>query len=142
MCADAIRLEIALTAPVLAVWDAIVNDEHRAAWWPYLELDARPAGRLTERWRNAEGREVVTSGDVVEAHAPHRLRSTWRDDDWVGTTDVELELLTEGNGTRLRLRHYGWDRLGERGRSLRAAHVAGWQTHLRNLKAYVERPRE
>ena len=139
---DAIELEVAVAAPVLAVWQAIVNDEHRRAWWSYLELDARPGGRLTERWRDDEGREIVTSGEVVEAQAPHRFRSTWRDDAWLAATEVELELLTEGNGTRLRLRHDGWEHLGDVGRSVRAAHVEGWQRHLGKLKAYVERPRE
>ena len=137
---DAIELEIALAAPALAVWQAIVTDKHRRAWWSYLELDARPGGRLTERWRDDEGREIVTSGEVVEAQAPHRLRSTWRDDAWLAATEVELELRTEGDTTRLRLRHEGWQRLGDVGRRLRAVHVEGWQTHLRNLKAYVERP--
>ncbi|MDQ4082364.1 MAG: SRPBCC domain-containing protein [Actinomycetota bacterium] len=142
MRAHAIELEIALAASVPATWQAIVNDEHRASWWPYLELDSRPGGRLTERWRDADGQEIVTSGEVLEAQAPHRLRCTWRDDAWVAGTEVDFQLRTEGdNATRLRLRHGGWERLGADGRQLRAAHVEGWQRHLGNLKAYVERPR-
>ena len=121
------------------VWRAITADERRRAWWSYLDLDARPGGHLVERWRDAQGREMTTSGRILEVEEPHQLRCTWRDEDWPVATEIELSLHAEGETTRLRLRHGGWERLGDRGVQLRSAHREGWETHLGNLKRYVER---
>ena len=95
-----LELEAAIDAPVTAVWDALVDDEHRRSWWSYLELDPRPGGRLLERWRDDAGRPKRTEGEVLEIQ-PHRLRCTWRDD-WPAPTELQLELQAEGAATRVR----------------------------------------
>jgi uncharacterized protein YndB with AHSA1/START domain len=135
---DAVELEITIQAPVETVWQTLVSAEHRRGWWSYLELEPRPGGLVIERWRNDAGREVTTAGEVLELESPHRLRCTWRDDDWSAATQLELDLRSEDATTRVRLRHVGWERLGEDGARLAAAHRVGWQTHLENLKAFVE----
>ena len=134
----AVELDIAIHAPVGAVWQALVSDEHRRAWWSHLELAPRPGGVVVERWRNDAGREMTTRGHVLEVEPPHRLRCTWRDDDWPASTEVEFKLRSEGETTCVRLRHIGWERLGEDAARLAAAHRAGWLTHLENLKAHAE----
>jgi uncharacterized protein YndB with AHSA1/START domain len=136
--ADAITLEVTLDAPVERVWDAIASEPERRHWWSYLALEAIPGGRLLERWQDAEGRERTTSGEVLDARAPHLLRCSWRDDDWAAATEVEFTLRPEGGASRLRLRHSGWARLGPVGEDLRPAHRDGWRRHLANLKRYVE----
>ena len=55
-----------IAAPVGRVWEAIVDTPARAAWWPYLNLDATVGGRFEERCTNDEGVEVVTEGQVVD----------------------------------------------------------------------------
>jgi uncharacterized protein YndB with AHSA1/START domain len=134
----AVELEIVIGAPVERVWQALVRAEHRAAWWSYLELDPRPGGVVVERWRNGAGREVTTGGQVVELEPPRRLRCTWRDDDWPAFTEVEFDLRSESETTRVNVRHVGWERLGGDGARLAAAHRIGWRLHLENLKAFAE----
>ena len=135
---DDVGVEIAVAAPIAAVWRALVDDHHRHAWWPYLDLEARRGGRFVERWRDADGRAVTTSGEVLEIEAPHRLRCTWRDEDWPAATEVELVLSADGEATRVRVGHAGWQRLGELGGRLRPQHADGWRMHLASLKRYVE----
>jgi uncharacterized protein YndB with AHSA1/START domain len=132
----AVELDIAIHAPAGAVWQALVSDEHRRAWWSYLELDPPTSGVVVERWRNHAGREVTTGGHILEVEPPHRLRCTWRDDDWPASTEVEFKLRSKGETTRVRLRHIGWERLGEDAARLAAAHR--WLTHLENLKAHAD----
>ena len=136
---EVVDLEIVVSASGPAVWSAFVNEEDRSRWWSYLSLEAHPGGRLIERWRDPSGQERTTSGHVLEVEAPHRLRCSWRDDDWPESTEIELTLRPTDGATCVRLRHSGWERLGVLGPELCATHVAGWQAHLANLKRFVER---
>ena len=135
---DALEFDVLIDAPVALVWSAFAEGQHREAWWSYLDLDARPGGQLLERWCDADGQERQTRGQVLEADAAaHRLRCSWRDDDWPSATQVELTMGKEGGTTRVRLRHAGWDGLPD-GARLRSEHREGWSRHLANLKDYAE----
>jgi uncharacterized protein YndB with AHSA1/START domain len=132
-----IDLEIDIHASVWDVWHALVTDKRRA-WWSYLELDPRPGGRLIERWQDETGRSIITEGEILGIDAPHRLRCTWRDEEWPAATELEFELRQEGDRTRVRLHHVGWEHLGDEGPPLRLAHLGGWKMHLADLKSFVE----
>lgn len=135
---EVVDLQIVVSAPSSAVWEAFVNEEDRRRWWSYLSLEAHPGGQLIERWRDPSGQDRTTSGEVLEVEAPHRLRCSWRDDDWPESTDVELTLRPTADVTCVRIRHSGWERLGALGPDLRSTHVGGWQVHLANLKRFLE----
>ncbi len=126
-------------APPERVWDAIVDDARRGAWWSYLRLDARPGGRLEERWTDALGAEVVTSGEVVDAVPLRGLRLTWADEGWPAATVVDISLEPCPAGTAVTVRHTGWDRLPG-GDALAAAHAAGWRAHLDDLRRLFDPP--
>ncbi|HEX2118428.1 MAG TPA: SRPBCC domain-containing protein, partial [Acidimicrobiales bacterium] len=115
------------------VWRAIVGAEARAGWWPYLDLDATPGGRMEERWTDGAGADVVTAGEVIEVIEPRLLRLTWKDDGWPAATEVELRLERQQGGTLVAVRHTGWDSLPDP-RALVAAHRAGWRAHLEDLR--------
>jgi uncharacterized protein YndB with AHSA1/START domain len=136
---EVVDLQIVVDAPTAAVWDAFMNEEERSRWWSYLSLEAHPGGHLIERWRDCRGQPRTTCGQVLQVEAPHRLRCSWRDDDWPESTDVELTLRPAGDATCVRIRHTGWQRLGARGSELCSTHVGGWQLHLANLKRFLER---
>jgi len=44
-----VEIETVVHAPAAAVWAALADPDRRGTWWPYLDLDARPGGRLLER---------------------------------------------------------------------------------------------
>ena len=121
------------------VWRAIVDGTGRAGWWSYLQLDASPGGRMEERWTDAGGAEVVTSGEVVEAVAPRTLRLTWADEGWPAATDVDIALAPCPGGTVVTVRHTGWDRLPG-GDALAADHATGWRAHLDDLRRLFDSP--
>lgn len=123
---------VTVPAPPGRVWHALVDAGARAAWWPWLDLDATVGSRFEERWTDDAGDAVVTSGLVVEAVPGRRLRLTWADDGWPAATDVAITLEPVAGGTAVTVVHGGWDALPG-GQALAAAHRAGWRAHLRNL---------
>lgn len=97
------------------------------------ELDPRPGGMLRI---NANGVDVIR-GEFVEVVPNRKLVFTWG---WEGgggrvapgSTRVEVTLEPQGDGTLLRLRHFGLE--GED----REKHAAGWEHYGRRLKIVLE----
>ena len=137
---DAIVLTIDIAAPRGVVWRSLTETSCIRAWWnPGVSLAPRVGGRFSEPWRDADGREVVTSGEVVQLVEPELLVLTWADADWVVDTTVRVQLTEQVGVTRLQLAHAGWAQFTEDVRGgLVANHTAGWRRHLRALKAYAE----
>jgi uncharacterized protein YndB with AHSA1/START domain len=138
---DRIVICAQIGAPRDRVWRALTEEERIAEWWgSYVSLDARPGGRLTERWTDAGGREVVTSGEVLRLIAPRTLELTWADDDWDEPTRVLFKLEEAADATRLTLEHWGWEAFPSSSREeLIRAHASGWSQHVANLAAYSAR---
>ena len=102
------------------------------------ELDPRPGGifRVTQTGKS----RVVARGEYVEVDPPRRIVFTWG---WEqieglpaemhgllpGTSTVEVDLVADGEGTILRLRHSGL-----RDEADRQVHVTGWKMTLDRLK--------
>ena len=130
-----------INVPRDRVWRALTEEEQIAEWWGgYVSLDARPGGRLTERWTDSGGREVITSGEVVRLNAPQTLELTWADDDWDESTRVLFQLEEAADGTHLTLEHSGWEAFPSSLREeLICAHASGWSQHVANLAAYLAR---
>ena len=136
---DGVVVRAEISAPRELVWRSLTEEERIAEWWGgHVSLEARPGGRLTERWTGAGGREVVTSGEVVRMEAPRTLELKWADDDWDEPTRVLFRLQeTAEDTTRLTLEHSGWEALPLSAREeLVRAHAAGWSHHVANLEAY------
>jgi uncharacterized protein YndB with AHSA1/START domain len=137
--ADHIVVRAEIDAPRERVWRALTEEEGVAEWWgDYVSLDARPGGRLTERWTDAGGREVLTFGEVVRMSAPRTLELRWADEDWDEPTRVLLLLDEATSGTtRLTLEHSGWEVFPPSTREeLIRTHALGWSHHVTNLAAY------
>ena len=105
-------------------------------WWPVARfhtgpdpadctLEPRVGGRVFER--AADGKETLW-GTVLAYDPPRRLAFSWI----VGglapeeAQMVEISFTPEGDGTRVELSHSGWEKLGERGKSLREGYDRGW----------------
>ena len=138
---DQIVICAQINVPRDRVWRALTEEEQIAEWWGgYVSLVARPGGRLTERWTDSGGREVITSGEVVRLNAPHTLELTWADDDWDESTRVLFQLEETADGTHLTLEHSGWEAFPSSLREeLIRAHASGWSQHVANLAAYSAR---
>jgi uncharacterized protein YndB with AHSA1/START domain len=122
------------------VWAALARPAQLANWWgDHVSLDARLGGALSERWRDAEGRESVTLGEVTALRPGELLALSWRDQDWAVGTEVrfEIEPLPDDR-TRLTLTHSGWEAFpAEERDSIVFAHRSGWERHLANLREHL-----
>ncbi len=120
-------------APPEQVWRWVTERDGRAEWWPYLDLDPMPGGRMEERWTDAAGNEVRTAGEVLEVDPPRLLRLSWKDDGWPAATEVEVHLEPQDRATLVTVHHSGWAALPD-AETLVREHGAGWRAHLDDLR--------
>ena len=105
------------------VYELWTTAEGLCAWWAVsASVDARPGGAIRV---DIDGEHVMV-GEIVDLEPPHRLRFTfgWDDGDPApGSTEVDVRIEANGNGSRLTLRHHGLPI------ELIASHASGW-THF------------
>lgn len=135
---NAIEIERRIAARPETVFSYFTDPERFRLWQGFgAELDPRPGGifRVTQTGRS----RVVARGEYVEVEPPKRLVLTWG---WEqieglpeglngllpGASRVEVELIPDGDGTILRLRHSGLPTEGSRN-----VHMAGWDLSLGRL---------
>ena len=120
-------------------------------WWPpehtmsrhddvVVAFEPRVGGRVFERTPDGAHH---TWGEIVAWDPPERLAYTW----YIATepehaTDVEIRFEPEGEGTRVRIRHGGWERLGAFGVGWRRTNLAGWDGVLPAYRATIARTSE
>lgn len=109
-------------------------------WWPRATHSVSEERCRTVRFEGGEGGRLVEEddqgivhpwGDVRVWEPPHRLAFSWHPGRGPDTAqDVEVTFTAEDDGTRVRVEHRGWERLGERARESRANYDRGWATVL------------
>jgi len=105
-------------------------------WWPLrthavdtersetVVMEGRVGGRLYER--TPSGEEHVW-GTLVAWEPPNRIVYSWHPGRGGETAqEVEITFGPEGEGTRVDIRHYGWERLGDRLEETIASYNEGW----------------
>jgi uncharacterized protein YndB with AHSA1/START domain len=139
-----IDVEIKQTTLVRAkpeeVYDAIASADGINAWFTVgSEIDARPGGSLTLRWRDwgPDKYNTDSPGKVLEAKRGERFVFTWSSDkpDYVTTIEIDFEPVEEG--TIVRLREHGYHDTPS-GRAALLECAAGWGEALTLMKYYVE----
>jgi len=86
------------------VWRALVDPEELAAW--LMPTDFAPRQGHEFSLETSDVHVGTIHGEVLEIDEPRRLRCRWSG--VFGDTEVTFELIPEGDGTRLRVRHDGW----------------------------------
>jgi uncharacterized protein YciI/uncharacterized protein YndB with AHSA1/START domain len=112
------------------------------AWWPLgshsvggaeatgLSLEPRAGGRIVETIRGAE---PALWGTVTIWDPPRLVAFTWHPGRApVPATEVAVRFHAEGEGTRVELEHWGWERL-DRPEASRDQYRDGWPAVLRAL---------
>lgn len=105
-------------------------------WWPLathsvaqdqardVAIEPRIGGRVFET--DAAGQQSDW-GRVLEWAPPHRLVLTWHPGRAAPTGQVvEIGFAVEGGGTRVTLRHRGWETLGADAARTRDSYDSGW----------------
>ena len=118
-------------------------------WWPLdthsvFEGDAigcgvepRVGGAVYEESRRG-ARSIW--GTVVVWEPPHRIAFTWHPGRDASTAQqVEIVLTETGSGTRVHLKHFGWETLGEEAAAAREGYTQGWNQLLTVIFAEAAR---
>jgi uncharacterized protein YndB with AHSA1/START domain len=105
-------------------------------WWPLrthavdtersetVVMEGRVGGRLYER--TPSGEEHVW-GTLLAWEPPNRIVYSWHPGRGEETAqEVEITFSPEGDGTRVDIRHYGWEKLGDRLEETIASYNEGW----------------
>ena len=130
----AVEREIAIDASPETVWEFLVDPDKATRWMGQTaSFEARPGGLY--RVHIIPGHTV--SGEFVELDRPRRLVYTWG---WEepnengenpvppGSSTVEIELVSSGDGTVLRFSHTGLP-----GAAAVQSHSHGWDHYLERL---------
>jgi uncharacterized protein YndB with AHSA1/START domain len=107
-----------------------------ATWWPLrshsvgeadaqtVAMEGRVGGRIVERTRSGA---VFVWGTIDVWEPPHRVAFSWHPgDEPERATHVELLFTASGTGTRVELRHRGFEHLGAKGSRIRRVYPIGW----------------
>jgi len=107
-----------------------------ATWWPLrthavdtersesVVMEGHAGGRLYER--TPSGEEHLW-GTIVAWEPPSRIVYSWHPGRSAETAqEVEVTFDPEGDGTRVGIRHAGWEKLGDRTEEAVASYDEGW----------------
>jgi uncharacterized protein YndB with AHSA1/START domain len=135
-----IRQNTLVRAEPEKVYDALTTGEGLDAWFTVgSEVDARPGGSITFRWKDWGPDKYTTEaiGPVLEAERPERFVFQWHSDtpDYFTTIEIDFEPVEEG--TVVRLREHGYHDTPS-GRAALLECAAGWGEALTLMKYYVE----
>jgi uncharacterized protein YndB with AHSA1/START domain len=135
--ATVVEREVRIAARPETVFEFFIDPEKMKQWkGSKAELDPRPGGI----YRVEISEEAIARGEYVEIEPPSRVVFTWG---WEGqesgehavppgSSRVEVDLVPDGNGTLVRLRHLD---LPEQSREI---HGQGWDLYLGRLAAAAE----
>jgi uncharacterized protein YndB with AHSA1/START domain len=138
-----ITKSVTVEAPLEHAFRVFTEEIH--TWWPLrthavdtdqsdmVILEDREGGRLFER--TPAGDEHLW-GTVVVWDPPHRVGYSWHPGRGEETSqEVDVTFTPAGEGTRVDVRHWGWEKLGEGLDETFASYEEGWDLVLGN---YVE----
>ncbi|HET8756610.1 MAG TPA: SRPBCC domain-containing protein [Solirubrobacteraceae bacterium] len=130
------------SARAFALWA-----EQTTRWWPHghsvsadprltVTFEPRPGGRIFERTPSGAEHDW---GEVLAWEPPHRLVYLWHlRFDRADATEVEVSFTPLPEGTRVRIEHRGWERLGAAAAERRERNRRGWAgvtEHYRRVAA-------
>lgn len=145
MIADQIEREIVIAAPVSRVWAALTEADQIGTWFgdAGAEIDPRPGGALTIRWRDYGVFHTTIERIEPERHFSWRWAHAAGEQPRPGnSTLVAFTLTPAGDGTRLRVVESGFQALvmtdDERAKNV-ADNTQGWREELEELRGFLQR---
>ena len=129
-----VEKSVTVSVPVRRAFEVFTAEI--GTWWPLrthavdtersetVVMEGRVGGRLFER--TPTGEEHVW-GTLVAWEPPNRIVYSWHPGRGEETAqEVEITFSPEGEGTRVDIRHYGWEKLGDRLEETVASYNEGW----------------
>ena len=124
------------------LWDAIIDEKKRAAWWaPNILLEPISGGRYFEKWNDGTTNRI-TEGLIEEFYPNELLGITWKENVWPNGADSKVTFIIESEGLKscVRLKHEPLKGFSnELWRETRLDFIAGWAELLISLRKYLQR---
>jgi len=139
---NTIRREILIPQAREQVWQAITESATLAEWMFPNDFEPRVGHRFTFTVPpNPKARfdGLVVRCEVLECEPPSRLVFSWSAGGPVENTRVTFRLDPEGDGTRLRFEHSGFDITQPHGEQAVRGAEFGWAKMLEQLAAVTAR---
>lgn len=142
---EPIEIEFAVACPPRHAFDVWANK--MSMWWPsghsmsgdpdlVVTFEPRVGGRIFERTPTGVEHDW---GEIVAWEPPHRLAYLWHIAfDRSDATDVEITFHVDPEGTRVRIVHSGWERLGSKAQDHRHRNLGGWGGLLTHYRGAVQ----
>ncbi len=97
-----IFLSVNINAPIISVWDALINKDKRRIWWPEAaDMELRKGGLFFHSYYDEEGVEHYSYGHVTEVDEPFRIKILMSDENRKGWISLTLNLEAQGNLTNV-----------------------------------------
>jgi uncharacterized protein YndB with AHSA1/START domain len=142
-----IEKSVTVAAPLEHAFRVFTEQIH--TWWPQqthavdpgnvdmVVMEGRKGGRLYER---TTGGEEHVWGIILAWDPPRRVGYSWHPGRGQETAqEVEITFAPDGDGTRVDLRHWGWEKLGDRMEQAVADYDEGWDLVLGRYAQAAER---
>jgi uncharacterized protein YndB with AHSA1/START domain len=128
-----IRKEVFIAAAPERVFRAFLEPEQLQRWFAaQATLDERIGGKFNYRWASGEG----VDGVIVDLVPSRLLVMDWDEGEGKGDTRLTVELIPDGDGTRLVLTNSGFG-AGEDWDSLYDGVDSGWRDLLQALNTWI-----
>jgi len=137
-----------LAAPLTRVWAAISEPAKLKEWFAEPTYSMTPGGEGALRFKFEDGSEGTPPVQVVAVEPPNRFAFRWRSHSAdpaksvaeQANTLVEITLVEEADGTRIRVIESGFEALPDEVRDTALRENAqGWPEVIGNLATYVTR---
>lgn len=134
--------EITVNASVKKVWKAISNKDDLAKWFHPSDDYKLEVGHTFHMTGHHEGKDYPHTMTITEIIPEQKLGLEWFIEGDSGITQVTYELKAEGEKTKVKVTHAGFDKYTD-GEANRNDYNNGWE-HVLNtlLKDYVEKDKE
>ena len=132
-------IERAFDAPVALVWRAITTPEDMSRWYFDMENFKPEVGCEFRFVVEHEGSVHDHRCKITEVIPQKKIAYTWRFEGREGNSHVTFELFTEGEKTKLKLKHEGLETFAKTSSLARKNFVRGWTQLIgTSLKDFVE----
>jgi len=110
--------------------------ERMGEWWPFGSYSVYHGEKARFEAPTGKGARIVEHGpdgkscawgEVLVWEPPRRVIfnfGAWEPGKEL--TEVEVTFVPDGSGTRVRVEHRGWEKLGAEGRAAREGYLQGW----------------
>jgi len=134
-------IERTFNSPVSKVWKAITNKDDMNQWYFNLKEFKPEVGFEFSFIGGKDGREYVHLCKITEVIPHKKLSHTWGYQGYEGITYVTFELFDEGDKTRLKLTHEGFETLPQSNPDFAKENFAEGWTYIigKSLKDFLEK---